>query len=115
MRNNSWKTAVTMIAAIGLAMPGQFALVTPAMGQQIPRNMWPSLCKQYASVGVTPANDVGACVGISDAGQNYFVNGRGNFQGAVATTCNYLLDIYPDYFYSQWDSYTECLADDAGY
>ena len=116
MRNKSWKNAASkhlmLIAAIGLAAPVQFVLVTPAVAAA--NNITPYLCKNYASSGVFSASEIGVCVGAQTTGYNYYVNGTGSFGGTVAEQCNYLLDIYPDYFYSQWDSFTQCLADNGG-
>ena len=122
MRTKTWKTAfrkrLMLVAAISIAIPGQFAVATPALAGQTsppPGNTNEYWCKLFVTIGDLPANDVGSCNAYGTNGNNYQVYGRGDLTGFVATTCNYLRSVAPDYFYSQWDSIAECVADDAGY
>ena len=122
MRNRTWimaaKKHLMLIAAIGLAVPGQFVLATPAMATTTPQG--PPIdgeptCKFFVSIGLLSANQLGVCIATGTTGDRFFIDGRGDFNGFVAADCNYLLHVIPDYFYQFWDSYTQCLADDAGF
>jgi hypothetical protein len=121
MQSKSWKAVakkhLMLVAAVGLAIPGQFAVATPAVAasSSSPAQFVRPLCKFFVSLGVISSNDFGNCMGTQVTQTNYFISQRGDLQGAVAETCNWYLDNFPDYFYSQWDSFGECFADDAGF
>lgn len=109
------------MAAISILVSSQFALATPtaaapnASSPQGPSVDGEATCKFLVSIGDLSANQLGACIATGTTGDRYFIDGRSDFRGFVAAACNYFRDVAPDYFYSQWDSIPECLADNAGY
>ena len=121
MRNGTWisaaKKRLMLIAAIGLSVPGQFALATPAVAGSNagpgPGTISVGDCKQNLGFGDISVNQLGVCIGTSATGYVYYLHGA-DTGGAIAEACNYWLDIFPDYFYSQWDNFTQCLNDGAG-
>lgn len=110
-------TYLMLVAAIGVATPGQWVLSTAAVAAPNagpnPGTISVGDCKQNLAFGGISTNQLGVCIGTSATGYVYYLKGA-DTGGAIAEACNYWLSVFPDYFYSQWDNYTECLNDGAG-
>lgn len=117
MRFRSWISAARkhfmLAAAIALATPGQFVVPTPAVAGPPPNTLgsWVQAeCQQAIAFGEISSNQLGLCVGTTATGFLDGVYGRAA-GGQAAEVCNYWLNVFPDFFHSEWDSYTACLAD----
>lgn len=104
---SSMKRISMFIAALGLAVPAQFAISTPAHAGY---NNIPGFCKDYVASGTDAALNRGECISLLTSQFHYFVDGKNDTAYAVHA-CDYYAENAPDFFDSLWDSKQQCMSE----
>ena len=96
-----------LIAALGLAVPAQLTISTPA---QAGYNNIPGFCKDYVASGTDAALNRGECISLLTSEFHYYVDNK-NANAYAVHACDYYAENAPDLFDSLWDSKQQCVAE----
>jgi hypothetical protein len=100
------KRTVLFLGAVVLAIPAPLALPSPANAQISPGQGAPEACQTFV-LPFDPTSNLGECVA--------FVNTfwRSPEHGSIVMLCDAVREIAPAYFFSVYDSHSECVRDEA--
>ena len=101
------KRVSMVMAAIGLAVPGQMVITAPAKAGY---NNIPGFCKNYAASGQEPALNQGECISLLTQQFHYVVDDK-NYNAYAEKACDYYAENAPDFFDSLWASKQQCMAE----
>ena len=101
----SMRKGAMLIAAIGLAVPGQLTISTPAYAGY---NHIPARCKEIVASGAYPELNQGECISLITSEVHYFRDGR-NDNAYAEHACDFYAENAPDFFDSMWSSKQQCM------
>lgn len=93
------------VAAIGLAIPAQMTISTPA---EAGYNNIPAVCKAYVEAGTYPELNQGECISLITGEFHYFNDQKSGNTYAVHA-CDFYAENAPDLFDSLWGSKKQCV------
>ena len=94
-----------LIAAIGLAVPAQLTISTPAHAGY---NHIPARCKEIVASGAYPELNQGECISLITSEFHYLFDGKNGNPDAVHS-CDFYAENAPDLFDALWDSKQQCV------